>query len=290
MQQGLCPKINVSRHMNRLTILVDIAGRVALDTRGSARVTAAAVAVATSDAPAVRAALPASLPKWRDCAASDAERGVELLAAHSVSVGVISINKDTDAWRQFAADAEVLQAAILAESRRPAGWAKPANLLTFQLVGSACAIATGHGIRVGPKERIVDMRGLQLIECAVICDSDISGEENLEVFRSFWDKRHAPKSRLAKLGVSLAYEEARVLTEQEEPLLLLADYAAGIAHASLLPAPGRLPLPLDYAQSNVLLGHLRETGKLVMESVNFDASYSEIFGNVMEQARERAAC
>lgn len=79
-----------------------------------------------------------------------------------------------------------------------------------------------------------------------------------------------------------------MLTEQQEPLLLLADYAAGIAHSALLPIPGRLPLPVNYEQSNHLLGHLRETGKLVVESADFDVSYSEIFGSIMDSAREQA--
>lgn len=272
--------------MNRLTVLVDIAGRVSLDTQGNPRVTAAAVAIATSALTIVRAALPPRLPKWKNCTASDAERVVELLSAHSVAVGVISINKETDSWRQFAVDADALQAAIVAQSKRVAGWAKPANLLVFQLIIRACAIATGHGIRVGRMRRIVNMNGFELIECAVICDTDISGEENLEVFGSFWDKRHAPKSRLAKLGVCLVHDEVQVLTEQEEPLLLLADYAAGIAHSALLPTPGRLPLPVNCEQSNDLLSHLRETDKLVVESDDFDVSYSEIFGTIMERARE----
>lgn len=155
-------------NVNRLTLFADIAGRVAIDTRGNPRVTAASVALGTSDAPAIRGKLSSSMPKWRDCVPGDAERVVEFIASHAVSVGVMSINKDTAAWRQFAKDAKTLQSAIVGQSRRSAGWAKPPNLLAFHLLGGACAIATGHGITVGAKGRIVDARGLQMIECSVV--------------------------------------------------------------------------------------------------------------------------
>jgi hypothetical protein len=273
--------------MNRLTVLTDIAGRVSIDTVGSARVTAAAIAVGTSDTSLLRSLIPPNMPKWQACRPSDAERAIELIASYAVSVGVMSINKDTATWLKFAEDGKILQDAIVLQSRRVAGWAKPSNLLAFHLLGGAYAIALGHGIRVGPRPHIVDSQGLQLIECSLICDTDISGDENLEVFKSFWDEQHRPHSQLAQYGVRVSHEEVHVTTEQLEPLLLLADYAAGISHAALLPAPGRLPLPLTYDQANVLLERLRDGGKLVVESLDFDISYEAIFGPVMKAAREQ---
>lgn len=275
--------------MNRLTLFADIAGRVALDTRGNPRVTAAAIAVATDAAPQIQRQLPSALPKWGKCTLSDAETVVDLLASRAVSIGIFSVNKDTAAWRQFAEDEKTLQRAFVAQSSSPAGWAKASNLLTFHLLGGACAIAIGHGLRNAPTG-IVYINGQQMIECSVVCDSDISGKENIEVFQSFWDKRHAPISRFAKLGFKVTHETARVATEQEQPLLLLADYAAGIAHASLLPSPGRLTLPLSHGQANELIAHLKQIGRIVIENTEFDISYDEIFGPLMEQARGQTAC
>jgi len=274
--------------MNRLTLFSDIAGRVALDTRGNPRVTAAAIAVATDTVSEIQSKLPSALPKWGKCNLSDAERVIDLLTSHAVSVGIFSINKDTAAWHQFAEDSKTLQRAFVAKLSPPAGWAKPTNLLTFCLLGGACAIAMGHGLR-NARPGIVDNNGLQMIECSVVCDSDISGEENLEVFQSFWQKRRAPTSRLAELGFELSYKTVRVATEQEEPLLLLADYAAGIAHASLLPSPGRLPLPLSHGQANELIAHLKQTGRVAIKNTEFNISFDEIFGQVMELARGHAA-
>lgn len=70
---------------------------------------------------------------------------------------------------------------------------------------------------------------------------------------------------------------------------MLADYAAGIAHAALLPIPGRVRLPLTYKQATDLIGHLRRTGKLVVENIDFNIAFDEIFGPVMDQAREQTA-
>jgi hypothetical protein len=217
------------------------------------------------------------------CTLSDAETVVDLLASRAVSVGIFSVNKDTVAWRQFAEDEKTLQRAFVAQATPLAGWAKASNLLTFYLLSGACAIAIGHGLTNAPPG-IVDINGLQMIDCSVVCDSDISGKENIEVFQSFWDQRHAPISRLATLGFKVTNEAARVATEQEEPLLLLPDYAAGIAHASLLPSPGRLSLPLTHGQANELIAHLKQIGKITIENTEFDISYDEIFGPIMEQA------
>ena len=275
--------------MNRLTILGDIAGRVSVSSTGNPRVTAASVVVSTADEGSIRTALGTTTPKWGRCSLSDASRVIALLHSRSVAVGVMSINKDTDSWRKFAEDAKVLQDAIVRQSKQPAGWVKPSNLLAFLLLGGSAAMATGHALRVDPSMRIVGEDGLQLIHRRLVFDSDISGSENVDVFKSFWEKKSIPRSRLAELGVRMAHVDVSVSTEQEEPLLLLADYAAGIAHSMLLPEPGRLPLPVPHEQAKTLARELHRAGKLVVDNRNFENSYDEIFGSVMAYAREQSA-
>jgi hypothetical protein len=228
------------------------------------------------------------LPKWKSCTEDDAAFAVDLLLSQSIAVSIVNVNRETQAWVDFLQDAEVLHEAIVSTSRKVAGWAKPANLLKFLLLSTACAAATGHAIRVHPGPRILGSKRQQLIECATVCDSEIDGDENLEVFESFWGRQHIPKSRLAKLGVEMISTEVRVTTEQLEPALLLADYAAGLGLAAATDTPGRLTLPLSQTKAQLLLSPLRVKGMLVTLEEDFAYSYDEIFGEVMAQARQHA--
>lgn len=121
-----------------------------------------------------------------------------------------------------------------------------------------------------------------------MCDSEVEGQENLEVFESFWDMQRIPKTRLAKAGFQMISNDVRVTTEQAEPALLLADYAAGLGLAAVTDNPGTLPLPLAQLEASKLLQKLHSANKLVKLEENFEHSYDEIFRDVMEKARELA--
>ena len=273
--------------MNRLTVLVDIASRAMLSTLGSPKTVAGAVTVDTARMAGVRAEVTA-LPKWADCTANDASFVADLLQSQATAVSIVSFNRQTESWAKFIADAEVLHEAIILTSKKVAGWAKPANLLKFILLGSACAIATGHALGSDRRPRIVGSSGRQLIDCRTVCDNEVEGTENREVFNSFWSMQRIPTSRLARAGFEFVSNEVNLTTEQLEPGLLLADYAAGLGLAALTPEPGRLRLPLDQATAQGLLGRLKAVGRLVVVEEDFAYSYDEIFKDVMDKARELA--
>ncbi len=273
--------------MNRLTILVDIAGRAMLATEGSPKTVAGAVALDTVDLPSARKEV-CSLPKWGRCGLEHAEHVVDFLASQATSIGIVSVNRDTPQWLQFEREAAELQNAIVLQSRRVAGWAKAPNLLKFILLGSGCAVATGHALGSDKRLRIQNARGQQMVECSTICDKEIEGEENLEVFTSFWSEQRIPRSRLARLGIEMIGRDVKVISEQEEPALILADYVAGLGLAAALETPGRLPLPLDREKSSRLLNKLRDRGKLVAVEEDFAHTHQDIYGDLLAKAREYA--
>jgi hypothetical protein len=256
-------------------------------TAGSPRTVAAAVAVDTQQIEAIRRELKA-VPKWGRCSEDSAGFVVDLMRSQAIAVAVIGVNRDTPAWRRFLADADTFHNAVILTSKKVAGWGKPTNILKFLLLGSACAMATGHTLGVDGRPRIVGSDGRQLIDCSTVCDAEVEGPENLEVFESFWGMQHIPRSRLAKVGINIISNDVRVTTEQLEPCLLLADYAAGLGLASTTDEPGSLPMPLAKSVATRLLSRLRERGKLVVREEEFDYTYDEIFGEVMEKARELA--
>jgi hypothetical protein len=268
--------------MNRHTVFTDIAGRPTRITEGNPRVTAAAITLATGECEALRQRVPASLPKWKNCTLADATRVVEFVERHCLSVSVASVNRDTNAWRKFLANEAAIHPALATETRGPVGWVKAPVLLTLELLLRASVMANAHAIRIGQGQRIVDDSGLQLIECSVVCDNELSGEETIEIFKSFWEEDKTPNHKLAGMGYKIVHPSVVLATEQDEPLLLLADVVAGIAHSSLLPNPGRIQMPISNSDSVELMKRLTIGGKLVMQNQDFDNSYERIFGSMMQ--------
>jgi hypothetical protein len=221
----------------------------------------------------IRAMLPDALPKWRHCDANAAAFVANLISTKAVSVGAYSINKDTDAWRQFWNDGPALHDAIVKQDHRKAGFVKPANVLKFNLL-TGVAFGLGYN-RISGKARIVDMNGHDLFEHRVICDTDIEGDENKEMLGLIVDRPMRRSQQAFGITIDSTIELA---TEQQEPLLLLADYAAGIVHAALLPDPGRIPLPLAYSAAKALVDEWRLARLLAIHDRDFDFSYGEIFG------------
>ena len=191
---------------SRLTVLADIASRTMLSTRGSPKTVAGAVTVDTARMHGIRTEV-AALPKWAKCTAGDAALVGDILVSQAASVSIVSFNRETEFWEKFKADSEVLHKAIILTSNKVAGWAKPANLLKFILLGSACAVATGHALGNDRRPRIVGSSGRQLIECSTVCDEEVEGAENLEVFESFWRMQFNPASRLARFGFEFISNE-----------------------------------------------------------------------------------
>ncbi len=258
-----------------------------LSTTGSPRTVGGAVAIDSTQLNGLRLEMH-GLPKWGSCDYDTAEHVVDILESQAIAVAIVSIDRDTDSWRRFEQDALVFHEAIIKTSRKIAGWAKPTNLLKFILLSSACAAATGHALGSDRRKRIVSANGLQLIETNVICDQEVEGQENLDVFTSFWSDQKIPKRRLAAAGFEMITESVVVTTDIAEPALLLADYVAGLGLAATLDSVGRLPLPLSQDLAVKLLNRLKARGKLIAQDQSFDISYDDIFKDVMVRARQIA--
>mgnify|MGYP001574684316 CR=1 FL=1 len=245
--------------------------------------TAAAVAIAAEEVPALREHA-RRLPKWRDCTLIDAEVVVQLLRRSAASVAVASMTKDPQQWPQFWDAAKPLHDAIVAQDRERAGFIQPANVALFALLVHVYGMAIGHAIRVSRGSRILDYRGLELVERTIVCDTDLQGDENISVFKSFWERSDRHQPRMAEAGFRFVTSDIIVTTEQEEPLLILADYAAGVAHSALIENPGRLRLPVPHQESKTLLERLQDSGKLVVLDKPFDVEYPEVFGETLVAA------
>lgn len=272
--------------MSRYIIAADIAGLPTLATTGSDRMTAAAVTIRASSADEVRA-IAKSLPKWRDADEAIATQAIEQIERSVLGVGIASMTKPSGAWEDFFAAAKPLQDKIVAQDRSPAGFVKPPNVVKFVLLVHAYTLATTQAIKVDRDPHIKDRSGLDLIECTIVCDTEIEGEENLAAFREMWAKSDQHQPGMNSLGIRTVTRDVVVTSDEKDPFIRLADFAAGIAHSALIPQPGRIRMPMEHEAAKRLLGRLHATGKLALINQPFDIRYEEIFGEALTAAREQ---
>ena len=142
---------------------------------------------------------------------------------------------------------------------------------------------------LGARPTLLDDHGRMLIERTIICDSDIQGKKNTEVFKSFWEQSDRSQPSMESLGLRFVTRDVQVTTEQQEPLLLLADYLAGIVHVAHI-IPGRIPLPHSPDRAKQHLTALLRSGKTVVKTETFSLRHGDIFGDLSNLFDQQPSC
>lgn len=125
----------------------------------------------------------------------------------------------------------MFQEAIRRQRGKPFGAIKATNILKFWT--PSVSVILGIGRAASPQDGVLDYsKENQDLNCRVICDSEISGPENVEIFKSIFLKGTSDPRGMASLGVNLNYLEVEFSSEQRDRVLLLADYVAGFCHAA----------------------------------------------------------
>lgn len=213
-----------------ITFLADIAGRVTRETLNADRVTVAGVAIPSGAVKFIKKRIPEKLPKWRDATDSDVELVVDLVLKEALSVSAASIEKEPVAWEEFWRDAENAHSRAAPISGRRMSFVKAATVIKYALFGQISSLGTAHAImdrRLSPPASI---RRPLCIREAMIFDNEIQGDDNVEVFQELWEARNAHQPLTNILGIHHEIVGVSLMTEQEEPLLLLPDYVAGLVH------------------------------------------------------------
>ena len=215
-----------------VTLLGDIAGRISEDSFEADRVTAATVCVPTGATKSIRGQIPAHFPKWSEASNSHVELVVKLLLREALAICVMSLNKTTTEWTTFWAEAAETHRRISNKARGSVSVLKAALMIKVALYGQCSTLAVAHSVKVGKLPRPASQRQILHVRESHIYDREIDGDENVQAFLEAWAARNQYQPLTNLLGVKLEAVSVHQLTEQAEPLLLLADYGAGIAHAA----------------------------------------------------------
>lgn len=112
------------------------------------------------------------------------------------------------------------------------GFVKAATVIKFALFGQISTLGMGHVIMDRQIPRPASIRRPLLIRESMIFDNEIQGDDNVEVFLELWEARNAHQPLANILGIHQHVVHVSLTTEQEEPLLLLPDYVAGLVHSA----------------------------------------------------------
>jgi hypothetical protein len=257
-----------------ITIIADISSRIAQEKHNADRITAGAVCLPSGALRHIRKQLPRDLAKWRDANDTDVRLVSDIVLREALGVAVYSIEKSLDKWDQFWADASSLNS----EMRGKIGAIKAAYqikcLIYVKSTTLACASAvrTGNVVRASTRQHGITTRE------TLIVDKEIDGTDNIEVFRNIWHRSNAGQPLTETLGIKRTFDDIKFVTEQEDRLLMLPDYVAGIAHAAnskanVLAASKVSPECVQSTQRR-----FEQTPRYVLVCEPFSLTLSEILG------------
>jgi hypothetical protein len=252
--------------MSRFTQYLDIAGRPSRSD-ASQYLVAAAVAFPTGDLPAIAASYTPPSSKWVAASPAEVSSQMPFLLSACTAAVVFRVKKNAPAWADFWNKSDSYHSEMARLNQRTVGFVKAGTLLRYWLFGEASGRVMGDSMRLTGRPRVLTENGLGIVESIVICDSDIQGQENIDIFRWLFEQANEqPQPLLESIGIHHYVREARLATEQSEPLLYLADYLAGL-YQSCPPA------------LNQLASDVEQDKKVTVVDYSFDIAYESIFGS-----------
>ena len=275
--------------MFRVTSYSDIAGQVSANSKNADRVTVGCVYLPSGGLRAIQRQIPPSFPKWRDATDANLEQIVALLQRESLSIGAGSVDKTSAEWTSFWEDASDTHNRVASIEGGSIGFLKAATLIKFILFGNAGAAALGHAIFAGAIPRLRSMKGRIDVGETVVLDNEIQGSDNREALVEIWraTNQHQPLSN--SLGVTRKAKTLQLATEQSEPLLLLADYVAGLVHVKWSQADVLQRSKVTPSAAAAALLRLERSGRLVDFSNSVRLKYFDIYPDFQRFGRHSAA-
>lgn len=218
--------------MFRITSLSDIAGQMTEQSAGADTITVAGVLLPSGGLRQIRKQLPVPLPKWRDAKDSDVDFVVSIALRECLSISAASVDKTAEQWTNFWKDAADVHRAVASLERDSVSFLKAATMIKIILFGHSSAACLGHAVFTKSIPDALRQRGM-LDTCEdVIVDNEIQGKDNRDALIEAWRATNSHQPWSNALGLSRKAKSLQLKSEQSEPLLLLADYVAGIVHAS----------------------------------------------------------
>lgn len=265
--------------MSRLTIFMDVSGRIARSIEGYQFATVGGFSVETEKLELSLTNLPEDLPKWEKSTNVDVEKVTEYICENAIYAVAVCLDKKTEQWPLFWDDADSYHQKIASASKMRTGFVKAANVIRYWLFGQCAAPLVAETIKKIGAPLVLDSNGLGIVEVNIICDSDIQGRDNIGAFRSCWEQFEKSQDKTNSLGLRMILKDLKIETEQNEPLILIADYIAGICNSLFGAGKISAPAGLNLDDTKAELDKIKDSGKIVVIGEKFALNYKDIFTN-----------
>lgn len=265
--------------MNRLSLFYDISGRVSEESQFDRFFTVGGIIILTEDEDKVRAAIGRGIPKWRDTNGVFLSLIANVLNHYDIHCTVVRIEKTEPAWTQFCSVGDQQYQYLSSRTKPKPGFAKPGNVLKEWAFGNCSATGLGLYLKSQGRPVILNPNGFSALYLKIVCDTDIQGQENREVFEGKWRHWCKVTKLTSHLEIKPYIDCVEFKTEQEENLLSLPDYLAGYIHYSS--DPGHISLPMNLSRKDAEM-----FGQALSKSVRFDLieySFDKVFPNLARQ-------
>ena len=158
---------------------------------------------------------------------------------------------------------------------------RPANIARIIAFIDGAVTASGHAAYLSNAIERAKTNGPITIGQPLVFDDELGGESR-EFFIEQWNgARRQPRTQA--VGVTFKTCDVRLTTEQDEPLLLLPDYVAGLRHCVQFAGAGPNTFPLTSTEANECLAPM-ENGKFKIGEGSFDLDYRSMFGDAIAAA------
>jgi hypothetical protein len=134
--------------------------------------------------------------------------------------------KESPAWDVFQEEGNQIHAKGVINAQEAIPYAKPMSTLKLQLFGRVMAKLWGHILGVNRHRLPSRSTPLESVTVTGVFDSDIEGQKNQEIFRTVLEGVDELPRVEEETGIRTLFKVS-IKTEEEEPLLLLADHLAG---------------------------------------------------------------
>ncbi len=213
------------------TLFLDVAGRFSRNPNYP--IVVAGVAVPSNAIDEIRRALLSvtngRIIKWKESSGEveTIKRIFRTIMKRQLAVFISYMRKHEPEWSQYWEEGTRLET-VMNKLQTPAPYAKAGVVLRYHVYCHGIASVTGlylgrHGASPRPKRT-------QSLKIQAICDSDIQGEANLQMFKDIFDKAGTLHRTVQATGLDLAFDPT-VSTEQQEPILMLPDHIAGYIYS-----------------------------------------------------------
>ena len=115
-----------------------------------------------------------------------------------------------------------------------------------------------------------------VINDSLIFDDEINGKHNIDAFMDLWKVRNAYQPLTNSIGIKWNVKEVILRSENDEPLLQLPDYVAGIAHFIHSKSNTLSASQVSEAVARKAHSRLSNSSKFVETSREFDLDFATI--------------